>query len=609
MLFIALTRSGVLESLAPHSARQFPVGPGWYLTCATDDFVSRLAVSEDEIVVSESLLASWENRDHDVPFVTARFLRSLQILEIFKSTVSGRPVFFSTSSKGEFFLSTHVAWLRRAGLPIEEDPNVLPELLAYRAVGPPRTLFRGIRQLRLAGSLAVHIAGGDLQVKEHPVGYDPPDPAGSNAERNPAGTIANLLNMTVARLMPAAPRVATLLSGGVDSSILAAAARDVLSACDTYSTAFPFDSPSINGEQKYALSAASALSTRHTLFTPTANDYVTGFVEALANAEAPLHHLQSVLLHLLFKSGMPDRMDRIICGEAADSTFGTATHFMLRLPRDLRGKICSLPPVYAGLRALGSCWQKARDFSGVISQYHSVNLPLTDPSNPLWGYAAYGDFEWIRTHYGTSREEIIAPRAEYFRRMGNRGFNDALSIYTLNFDVVNTAVVWSKLAEEQRKILYFPFASADVLDAAFSIPWETKLKSEKHVIRGVGRKLGVPELILNRPKQSFGIMSDRWAVKDGPLEPLISVAAKVVDIKQLRSLQGAEPRKAMTLWSLLNYAVLKRLLVMGESKESLIDEVVNNCGRQNGRRPRTHQESSAPVDAAEPSLASPGGEA
>ena len=208
MLFIALTRSGVLESLAPHSARQFPVAPGWYLTCATDDFVSRLAVSEDEIV--ESLLASLENRDHDVPFVTARFLRSLQILEIFKSTVSGRPAFFSTSSKGEFFLSTHVAWLRRAGLPIEEDPNVLPELLAYRVVGPPRTLFRGIRQLRLAGSLAVHIAGGDLQVKEHPVGYDPPDPAGSNAERDPAGKIANLLNISVARLMPAAPRVATL---------------------------------------------------------------------------------------------------------------------------------------------------------------------------------------------------------------------------------------------------------------------------------------------------------------------------------------------------------------------------------------------------------------
>jgi hypothetical protein len=33
----------------------------------------------------------------------------------------------------------------------------------------------------------------------------------------------------------------------------------------------------------------------------------------------------------------------------------------------------------------------------------------------------------------------------------------------------------------------------------------------------------------------------------------------------------------MTLWSLLNYAVLKRLFVMGQSKESLLEELRENC--------------------------------
>src|SRR6185369_4913244 len=100
-----------------------------------------------------------------------------------------------------------------------------------------------------------------------------------------------------------------------------------------------------------------------------------------------------------------------------------------------------------------------------------------------------------------------------------------------------------------------------------------------HVVRGVGQKLGVPELILNRPKQSFGIRSEYWAVRNGPLEPLIPVAAKVVDLEQLRSLQGTGSRKAMTLWSLLNFAVLKRLFVLGESKQVLLDEVLENCDR------------------------------
>jgi asparagine synthetase B (glutamine-hydrolysing) len=603
MLFLALTRSNIIERLSPQPARQFPIAPGWFLTCITDNFLSRLDTSEEEIRASESLMASLERRESDVMFVEARFALTSNRLEVSKHTVSGRPVYYCTDAQGNFFLSTHIHLLRQAGISMEEDQAVLPELLIYRTVAPPRTMFRGIRQLQLTGKIAVEVKGANLALEEYCGGYSPPLLA--NAPADPIGTVAHQLRGTLDKLAPAVSRVAMLLSGGVDSSILCSIAQDRLSVCDTYSTSYPFDGPATNYEQTYALSAAAALSTRHTLFTPTATDFLTGFVDALAAVESPLHHLQSVLLHLLFGSGMPERMDRIICGEAADSTFGTAMHFRLRLPHDLRGKIFSLPAFYAGLRAVGSYWQKAQDFSGVISQYRSIHLPITDPSNPLWSYAAFGDFEWIRTHYGVSREEIIAPRVEYFRQAGNLGFNHALSIYMLNFDVANTVAVWSKLAEGQRKILYFPFASAEVLDAAFSIPWETKLKSEKHVIHGVGRKVGVPALILNRPKQSFGIMSDRWAVKDGPLEPLIAVAAKVVDVKQLRSLQGTEPRKAMTLWSLLNYAVLKRLFVMGESKESLIDEVVDNCGRQSGRHPRTRQESSAPANPPEPSLASP----
>ncbi len=84
---------------------------------------------------------------------------------------------------------------------------------------------------------------------------------------------------------------------------------------------------------------------------------------------------------------------------------------------------------------------------------------------------------------------------------------------------------------------------------------------------------------MDRPKQSFGIITDQWAVKGGPLEPLIGIAAKAVDIKQLRSLQGTEPTKAMTLWCLLNYAVLQRLFVMGHNREALQDELSDNCRR------------------------------
>ena len=270
----------------------------------TDNFISRLYVTQSEIVASESLIANSNDRGDDVAFITARFSPALQTLEIIKHSVSGRPVYFSTTPPGEFFLSTHMALLRRSGVVLEEDTAVLPELLIYRNIAPPRTLFRGIRQLQLAGNIAVQVNARNLTVNESLAGYSPTG-LGNNDD------VAGLLNETVARLTPVSSRVATLLSGGLDSSILGVIARDQLSVFDTFSTTYPFDDPATNSEQQYALSAAAVLSTRHTLFTPTAGDFLRGFIEAVATAEVPLDHLQSVLLHLLFKDGMPDRLDRI----------------------------------------------------------------------------------------------------------------------------------------------------------------------------------------------------------------------------------------------------------------------------------------------------------
>lgn len=580
MLFVALTRTSLQHQLPNGGSRQFQFAPGWFLTCATDDFMSRLDVTADKVIAQESLLSGIGSAAEDVSFVAACFVPASQTLEVSKSCVSGRPLYYCTNSRGEFFASTHISWLRRAGVPIETDENVLPELLIYRLVTPPRTLFRGVREMGGAGSIIVDLQSGNLRISEAGRGYDPPDAPMVEPEAATVPRVAEILRSVVMKLAPAAPRVATLLSGGMDSSVLTAIARDDLSAYDTYSSSYPFDGFETNSEQKYALSAANALGTRHTLFAPTAGDFLTAFVEALAAAESPLHHLQSTLLYLLFKVPIPGRSDRIICGLSADTAFGLDTHFAFRPRQNLRQRLLSLTPLYLGLQALGSSSPRARAKAAQVAQFRRLSLPISDPQHPVWNYGAYGDFEWVREHYGASREQIISCRLEKMHALAHRSFNDVLSLFSLNYDAATTATIWSKLAEAQRKILYNPFASREMLDAAFSVPWEVKLKTKKHLTRGVGRRVGVPDFILNRRKESFGVASDRWAERDGALEPLVGLAAKVVDIKQLRDLQSRDPNKAMTLWSLLNYAVLTRLCVKGESKESLLEELAENCRAQ-----------------------------
>ncbi|MGH9537404.1 MAG: asparagine synthase-related protein, partial [Terriglobales bacterium] len=465
------------------------------------------------------------------------------------------------------------------GLPIEEDPDALPELLIYRVVAPPRTLFKNVRTMPFAGELTIQLKDGNWRIDEQKVGYQPPVAAAGRSETVMVEEIAGSLNDLVSTLNPVASSVATLLSGGIDSSTLSAIARDRISVYDTYSTSYPFDDVAVNLEQKYALSAACALSTRHTLFAPAPSDFITGFVEALGFAEAPLNHLQSVLLHLVFKRSIPARIDRILCGAGADAAFGMADLCMWCNPPDLRRRFFSLPPVHLGLGLLGRGWARAQKASDGIAQTKRLNLPVSDPYSPIWESEAYGNFAWVRAHYGASRDDVTSYRRESLGGFADRSFQDAFAVYVFNYAGAGSEV-WSKLAEAQGKILFCPFSGKRVLDAAFSIPWKTKLKAPKYIVRRVAEKLGVPQVILNRPKQSFGIVSDRWAEPGGVLEPLVAVAAKVVDIKQLRDLQGNDSQKAMMLWSLLNYAVLKRLFVQGESAESLLSEVLDNCGQK-----------------------------
>lgn len=125
MLFVALTRSSILELLPADSSQQFSIAPGWLMTCATDNFLSRLSVSPNEIVLAESLGCS-EDRERDVTFIAAHFQRNRQTLRVARYPVSGRPAYHSVNARGEFFLCTHIAWLRQAGVPIEEDAAVLP---------------------------------------------------------------------------------------------------------------------------------------------------------------------------------------------------------------------------------------------------------------------------------------------------------------------------------------------------------------------------------------------------------------------------------------------------------------------------------------------------
>lgn len=57
------------------------------------------------------------------------------------------------------------------------------------------------------------------------------------------------------------------------------------------------------------------------------------------------------------------------------------------------------------------------------------------------------------------------------------------------------------------------------------------------------------------------------------MEPVLNLVAPVVDLGLVRSLQGADEKKAMLYWGWINYAIWKRLLINGEPREALHAEL------------------------------------
>ena len=139
MLFVALTRASIHPKLESYNPREISVRAGWLLTLVADGFLSKLQVSDRQFCAREALGISLATPIAD--FLIASFDQEANVLEIVKTLLSGRPAYYHVSPSGDFYLSTHICMLRRAGVVIEEDIGVVPESFIYRTVAPPPLYF------------------------------------------------------------------------------------------------------------------------------------------------------------------------------------------------------------------------------------------------------------------------------------------------------------------------------------------------------------------------------------------------------------------------------------------------------------------------------------
>lgn len=470
---------------------------------------------------TEVLVHAWEEWGEEAfPRCNGQWALALwdarrQRLILSRDRLGIRPLYYAEHG-GYLYFASEVKALFAASreLPRALDPVGMKQTLTFWSVVPPRSVFRGVRELE-PGHVRVHdLARGSARDRAY---WTPRYPegrsdrfAGDLEDATRAVRIA-LERATALRMLRADVPVACYLSGGLDSSLVAAlglAAKG--ERFHTFSLRFE---DAEYDETRFQRLMAAHLGTAHHELVMTRADIGRAFPDVVRHAERPILRTAPAPLFALSRLVRDTGIKVVLTGEGADEVFagydifreGLIRRFWARQPGSASRPLL-LQKLYPYLaRSPVRQQAMARRFFG--RDLHAWRAP---------GFA-HGP-RWRTT---AALERLLAP-----------GLRDALTGVDVTRDLLATLPEpfsrWTHLAQDQyieaRTLLAgyilasqgdrmlmahsvegrFPFLDCDVVELAGALPDHYKLRAldEKHILKRVAADL-VPADILARKKQPY----------------------------------------------------------------------------------------------------------
>jgi asparagine synthase (glutamine-hydrolysing) len=236
-----------------------------------------------------------------------------------------KPLYYTTlpGEAGTFWFASEIkALLASPKVPRALAEEHLDEYLLYRHVIAPGTMFKGIRQVRPGHWMVVE--GGSHRESRY---YDDRPSQGRDG-----GELEGLLSASVERRLMSDVNLGTVLSGGIDSSLVSAIAARHRPGLDTFCVGFTdprFD------ERPFARAVADAIGSRHHELVLAPDDIPRELHRLTWANDEPLTHPNSIAMHLIFSfAKMEHGVTVLLSGEGADEVFGGYDWYRSMLRRE-----------------------------------------------------------------------------------------------------------------------------------------------------------------------------------------------------------------------------------------------------------------------------------
>ncbi|MDO3636851.1 asparagine synthase (glutamine-hydrolyzing) [Mycolicibacterium arseniciresistens] len=488
-------------------------------------------------------------------FAYALFDSRTADLHLFRDRLGILPLYYYTD--GRFFaFASEIKALLPAIASVQVDEAALHGYLTHRSVPAPHTFIAGVRKLRQGHHLVV---GADGTVREHPYWTLPAAPQLTSCPPEEAvRLVGDALTASVRESLVSDVPVGAYLSGGLDSSLIAALAAREQGGTGLHTFAAGFDDPRLD-ETAWARHTAQIVGSTHHEVRIGAEDFEQNWSRLSWHRDAPLSEPADVAVFRLAELARRD-VKVVLSGEGSDELFGGYPKHRFAAATRLAGVLPS--------RLLRHLERR------LPTGQARLGIALRTLSEAGYPERLRG---WFSPFTAAERTELLGgPPTRDAPQAYRLGGGDAL--HRMLYADLHTWLPDNLLERGDRMSMAAslemrpPFLGLPLVELAFSLPSNVKVRGSvgKWVVKEVARR-HLPKEIVDRPKVGFKVPLDQWfrgSLHDLAADLLTdrsSFVAAALDPRAVRGLLESHTSgrrdEQMRIWTLLSLEVWHRELV------------------------------------------------
>ena len=418
----------------------------------------------------------------------------------------GKKPFYYYAKDGKFIFASMIKpIIKLLGSTPKLNKVALSQYLQYFVPLSPNTFYTDILKLE-NGSYLVY-QNGQLNIKKY---YKIDTKKKIHDEQTALKSIENTLIDTVEKRLVSDVEVGTLLSGGIDSSLISSI-YSKLSGKQIKTFSVGYSEHKRYSELDYANLVAKDIGSEHTALEINRQDYIDSLDEVLENLEEPHADPASVPLYLLTKEIKKQGIKTVLSGEGSDELF---------LGYDNYAKFLNYHKFQKSLSK-----NQHSFLDGIVGALQTGTKESEYLRRIIKDENLYNSFGEIFTP--SQRKKLFVKNPTFKIEKPKKDFVDNMS-YTDMQIWLGQALLSKvdKMSMANSVETRNPFLDFRLVDTAFSINSDLKVgDTNKYLLKKVASKY-IPDEIVHRTKKGFNSPFNEWLFaefKDKILDDILEI--------------------------------------------------------------------------------------